>query len=229
MNFIVVVNNMNKHNIKTAYAVSKNIYDDVLTQTKWWSKWYIWFFWGGVSDREIADKVLTMIPDNFSGKLLDVPVGTGIFTLDKYTALENAAITGVDYSEDMLLQAQKRFSGGKISNVACLQGDVGNLEFSNETFDIVLSMNGFHAFPDKAKAFSETARVLKQGGSFIGCFYVKGQCKRTDFIVSSFLAKRGWFTPPFQSLEELRTKLRAIYTQVEIGNQKSMAYFRCVK
>ena len=28
-------------------------------------------------------------------------------------------------------------------------------------------MNGFHAFPDKKKAFSETHRVLKKGGSFI--------------------------------------------------------------
>jgi ubiquinone/menaquinone biosynthesis C-methylase UbiE len=45
-----------------------------------------------------------------------------------------------------------------------MQGDVGNLKFSNETFDIVLSMNGFHAFPDKEKAFSETARVIKKGG-----------------------------------------------------------------
>lgn len=34
-------------------------------------------------------------------------------------------------------------------------------------FDILLSMNKFHAFPDKMKAFEETARVIKQGGYFI--------------------------------------------------------------
>jgi ubiquinone/menaquinone biosynthesis C-methylase UbiE len=129
----------------------------------------------------------------------------------------------------MLLQAQKRFSDSKLRNVTCMQGDVGNLKFSNETFDIVLSMNGFHAFPDKEKAFSETARVIKKGGIFCGCFYIKGQCKRTDFIVNSLLAKKGWFTPPFQSLEELRSKLSAIYTHAEVVNQKSIAYFKCVK
>ena len=32
----------------------------------------------------------------------------------------------------------------------------------NETFDMVLSMNGFHAFPDKDHAFQETWRVLKK-------------------------------------------------------------------
>jgi SAM-dependent methyltransferase len=38
---------------------------------------------------------------------------------------------------------------------------------------IVVSMNGFHAFPNKKKAFQETWRVLKPGGTFIACFYIK--------------------------------------------------------
>ncbi|CUH96601.1 hypothetical protein P22_2691 [Propionispora sp. 2/2-37] len=220
---------MGNSNIKKAYAISKNIYDDTLTQTKWWSKLYIWFFWSGINDIEIADKVLDMIPSDFAGKLLDVPVGTGVFTLDKYRALTKAEITCVDYSEDMLLQAQKRFSDSKIRNATCMQGDVGNLKFSDETFDIVLSVNGFHAFPDKEKAFFETARVLKKDGIFCGCFYIKGQCKRTDFIVNFLLAKKGWFTPPFQSLQELRLRLSTMYSQVEIDNQKSLVYFKCTK
>ena len=34
----------------------------------------------------------------------------------------------------------------------------------NESVDTVVSMNGFHAFPDKQKAFHEIWRVLKPGG-----------------------------------------------------------------
>lgn len=220
---------MGNNKIKKAYASSKNVYDDTLTQSKWWSKLYIWFFWSNVSDRQIAENVLEFIPNDFAGQLLDVPVGTGVFTLNKYMALPNAKIRCVDYSEDMLVQAQKRFSDDKLEHIICTQGDVGNLELNNETFDIVLSMNGFHAFPEKEKAFFETARVLKKGGIFVGCFYVKGQCRRTDFIVNSFLSKKGWFTPPFQSLEELRAILSTLYTKVEIDNKKSMVYFKCVK
>jgi hypothetical protein len=67
---------MNEGNVKKAYSSSKNVYDDILTQTKWWSKLYIRFFWNGINDNEIADKVLKMIPSDFAGKLLDVPVGT---------------------------------------------------------------------------------------------------------------------------------------------------------
>lgn len=220
---------MDNNNIKKAYACSKNIYDDMLNRKKWWSKLYIWFFWSNVNDIDMANRVLTLIPSDFSGKMLDVPVGTGIFTLDKYRALPKAEIACVDYSEDMLLQARERFSASKLSNVTCIQGDVGDLNFGDEAFDIVLSMNGFHAFPDKEKAFFETARVLKKDGIFCGCFYIKGQCKRTDFIVNFLLAKKGWFTPPFQSLEELRIKLLTMYSQVEIDNEKSMVYFKCVK
>ena len=32
------------------------------------------------------------------------------------------------------------------------------------SYDIVMSMNGFHAFPDKKKALKETYRVLKKSG-----------------------------------------------------------------
>ncbi len=220
---------MKNNNIKTAYASSKNIYDATLTQAKWWAKLYIWFFWGGVNDIEIANKVLSMIPSHFTGKLLDVPVGTGVFTLDKYKTLPKAQITCVDYSEDMLLEAIKRFSSGKLTNVTCMQGDVGNLTFNDEAFDIVLSMNGFHAFPDKERAFSEIARVLKKGGIFCGCFYIKEQCKRTDFIVNFLLAKKGWFTPPFQSFDKLKENLSELYSQVEIDNKKSIVYFKCLK
>ncbi|QIB68900.1 class I SAM-dependent methyltransferase [Aminipila butyrica] len=220
---------MENNNITKAYASSRNIYDDTLTQSTWWSKLYIWFFWSGVNDIEIADKVLKFIPPDFNRQLLDIPVGTGVFTLKKYRALPDAKIRCVDYSKDMLLQAQQRFLNNKLENITCTQGDVGALEFNNEAFDIVLSMNGFHAFPEKEKAFFETARVLKKGGLFIGCFYIKGQCRRTDFIVNAFLSKKGWFTPPFQSLEELRSVLSSLYSQVDIYHEKSIAYFKCVK
>ena len=199
--------------IKEAYQASKDIYDDVLTQGNFFSRLYIKVFWSGTDDNEIAHKVLSYIPDDFDGAILDVPVGTAVFTEKKWKSLSKAQITCLDYSEDMIEQAKKRLQE-KI-NISCIQGDVGNLPMDDNSFDIVLSMNGFHAFPDKKKAFQETWRVLKSGGTFTACFYVKGKSKITDWLVKNILAKKGWFSPPFQTEEELRAILQTLYFQFQ--------------
>ena len=213
--------------IQDAYESSKNIYDGVLTQGNFFSRMYIKLFWSGTDDNEIARKVLSYIPDDFSGKLLDVPVGTAVFTQRKWSTQKNAHITCLDYSTDMLEQAKRRLDGQ--AHINFIQGDVGNLQMDDESFDIVLSMNGFHAFPDKQKAFRETFRVLKSGGDFIACFYIRGKSKRTDWLVKNILAKKGWFTPPFQTEEELKNTLQKMYKEVELHVDGSMAYFHCVK
>ena len=124
------------------------------------------------------------IPEDFSGKLLEVPVGTGVLTMPVYKTLPNADITCLDYSADMMAVAQHRAEKMGLSNVQFRQGDVGAMPFEENSFDLVLSLNGFHAFPDKEAAFQETFRVLKPGGTFCGCFYIAGQNKRTDWFIN---------------------------------------------
>jgi len=213
--------------IKSAYHTFKNIYDDVLTQGSVFSRLYIRFFWSGTDDNEIAEKVLSYIPDDFDGRLLDVPVGTAVFTEKKWKGLKKAEIICLDYSEDMLDKAKGRLN--YYDNISFVQGDVGKLPFEDASFNIVLSMNGFHAFPDKKKAFLETNRVLKKGGSFIGCFYIKGKSKRTDWLVRRILTKKGWFTPPFLTEESLHNVLHKLYSEVECHIDGSMAFFKCKK
>ena len=190
--------------IQNAYESSKNIYDDVLTQGNIFSKLYIKLFWNGTNDNDIAQKVLSYIPNDFSGNLLDVPVGTTVFTEHKWIALKDV-------------------------HIKCIQGDVSNLKMNDESYDIVVSMNGFHAFPDKKKAFQETWRVLKPGETFIGCLYIRGKSKRTDWLVNHILSKKGWFTPPFQTEEELRNILKEMYKQIDLHIDGSMVYFCCTK
>lgn len=211
---------------KEAYQSSKNIYDDILTQSSFWGKLYMKVFWSGVDDNLIAKKVLAQIPDDFQGKLLDVPVGTAVFTHQKWKSLQKAEISCLDYSEDMLNQAKTKLADCKY--ITFYQGDVGNLPFEENSQDIVLSMNGFHAFPDKSKAYDEIFRVLKPTGTFISCFYIKGESGITDWLVSSILSKKGWFTPPFQSFQQVKDNLEAKYQEVSLEKEGSMVYFTCV-
>jgi len=220
---------MKSDRIQESYKQSRNIYDDVLTRSTWWSRLYMDLFWDGVDDNEIARKVLSFIPDDFAGRLLDVPVGTGVFTAKKYASLGKADITCLDYSEDMLSQARERFAMDGIRNVALLQGDVGALPFEDRSFDIVLSMNGFHAFPDKEKAYAEVYRVLKPGGRLIGCFCIEGESRLTDWLMKRVLSRKGWFTPPFETFASLRDRLEKSYQLNDYHKEGSIVYFKTTK
>ena len=208
-----------------------SMYDGIITRSTLLGKLMDSLIWG--LDAPLAAKwindALAPVPADFSGKLLEVPVGTGVLTMPLYQSLPDAGITCLDYSADMMKNAERRASAMGVKNVSFVQGDVGALPFEDESFDIVLSLNGFHAFPDKDAAFRETCRVLKQGGIFCGCFYIKDAFKRTDWFVKHMYVPKGFFTPPFETEESLRTRLENLYGQVEVSIVNAEGIFRCVK
>ncbi len=170
---------------------------------------------------------LSGIPENFSGKMLEVPVGTGILTMPVYETLPAAEVICLDYSPSMMERAENRAKGRNINNVRFMQGDVGNLPFEDCSFDLVLSLNGFHAFPNKSAAYGETFRVLKPGGIFCGCFYVKGKNRRTDWFIEKVYTPKGYFTPPYETEESLRRRLEGMYQKVQMKTVEGIAAFRC--
>ena len=84
-----------------------------------------------------------------------------------YETMPEADITCLDYSPDMMERAKRQAEKRQIRNVRFMQGDVGKLPFEDESFDLVMSLNGFHAFPDKEAAYSEIFRVQKPGGPLL--------------------------------------------------------------
>ncbi len=211
--------------IQSSYKSTRNIYDTIITHKTWWSKLYRNIVWKGGDNNVIAQKLLDKIPNDFSGKILDVPVGTGVFTCKKYSKMKKADITCIDYSKDMLTIAKERIN---FENTKLVEGDVGNLQFPDENFDIVLSMNGFHVFPDKDKAFAEVTRVLKKDGILLSSFYVKGKGKLADFVVEKILAKKGFFTLPFDSEESIKIRLSKCFDVEFFDCHGSLIYF-CAK
>lgn len=212
--------------IKKSYKFSIHFYDDAITQGKWWSRLYFNLLWGGVDDNEIARRVLSWIPDDFSGKLLDVPVGTAVFTTQKYQRMTQANITCLDYSQDMLEQAEQRFREAGITHIKTVQGDVGALPYADGTFDKVLCMNGLHVFPDKDKAYAEIRRTLKLGGGLLACFYIAGEQKVADWLAKTVMTRMGWFTPPFDTADDVRRRLEPYYDILDFHIEGAMLYFR---
>lgn len=223
-----------KEQIENAYALSKGMtsfYDGMMTCSTPLGKLICKVIWNmdKETNTEYITKALSALPEDFSGKMLEVPVGTGILTMPLYKDLPKADITCLDYSEDMMASAKEKAKAFGIKNVTFLQGDVGALPFDSNSFDLVLSLNGFHAFPDKEKAYREILRVLKPGGIFCGCFYIKGECRRTDWFIQHLYTPLGYFTPPFETRESLTQRLENSYTDVSVQCVEGIGCFCCRK
>jgi len=221
------------NDIESAYKVlgKTSFYDGMITCSTVPGKAICKLIWN--MNKEQNDRYLNMalsdIPKKFGGRLLEVPVGTGILTMPLYKALNQADITCLDYSNEMMNNARMRAEYENVKNIRFVQGDVGCLPFENDSFDVVLSLNGFHAFPDKNAAYKETRRVLKDGGIFCGCFYVKDENKRTDWFIEKLYTPKGYFTPPYENKETLYKKLSSLYKKVKLETVESIACFTCVK
>lgn len=226
---------MSRHNeIQNAYrSLGKDatFYDGMITCSTLPGRVVCGLVWniGKGKNTRYLEKTLDRIPDGFAGKLLEVPVGTGVLTMPVYKTLPQADITCLDYSPDMMATAQRRANAAGLTNIQFQQGDVGALPFEDGSFDLVLSLNGFHAFPDKEAAYREIYRVLRPGGNFCGCFYVKGENLRTDWFIEKLYTPKGFFTPPYETADSLRERLTAHYTQVTVETVEAMACFTARK
>ena len=220
--------------IKSAYKLTgdnASFYDGMMTYSTLPGKAICRMVWNmdGEKNLRYLERALSGVPEGFSGKLLEVPVGTGVLTMPVYKELPDAEITCLDYSSDMMAAAQKKAEAAGIRNITFRQGDVGALPFEDVSFDIVLSLNGFHAFPDKEAAYRETFRVLKPGGVFCGCFYIQSGCARTDWFIEHLYVRKGFFTPPFETESSLRERLKGMYREVNVTSVEGIGCFRCVK
>jgi ubiquinone/menaquinone biosynthesis C-methylase UbiE len=184
--------------------------------------------WGRAGDREPMEEVLSFLPDRFDGVLLDVPVGTGVFTASVYRRYPCATIIGVDCSMNMLRKAQARFREQGIPNVHLLKADAAHLPVRDATVDLVLSMNGWHAFADKQRMTAEMERVLRREGTLIACGYVRGARWLSDWFVRHFGVRNGFFTPPFWTAADLARQFQD-FTMARQGNDKSIAWFEAAK
>ena len=100
------------------------------------------------------------------GRVLELASGTGISARRLRDALpSSASLVATDLNEPMLEVAQKKFAPGE--NVEFQPADATTLPFGDNEFDAVTCQFGVMFFPDKAEAFSEVARVLKPGGTFV--------------------------------------------------------------
>lgn len=112
------------------------------------------------------------VPRSGSLKILDAGCGPGFFPI--ILGEEGHEVTGIDITENMISCAEENVKAR--GQHAVLQTmDCQDLQFPDNTFDMVISRNITWTLGDPQKAYREWKRVLKPGGRllvFDACWYL---------------------------------------------------------
>ena len=98
-------------------------------------------------------------------RVLDLGCGAGT---DSLVAAQMVApdgkVTGIDMTPEMLAKARAAAREMGAENVEFVEGEIEQLPFPDETFDVIVSNGVIDLVPDKDAVFSEIWRVLRAGG-----------------------------------------------------------------
>ena len=115
-----------------------------------------------VDEAEVESLILSILPDDGIGDLLDVGTGTG--RMLELTAPRIGHGIGIDASRDMLAVARANLDAAATAHCQVRQGDMYQMALPNNAFDAAIIHQVLHFADDPARAITETARVLRSGG-----------------------------------------------------------------
>ena len=129
-------------------------------------------------------KLLDYLEIRPNSRLLDAGCGQGIFL--KRIAKEYKIIgDGADVSVKSIGYANLRWRSERLKYIV---SDIYRLNFKNNSFDFIISMDLFEHLTDKKKALSELARVLRPGGKIL----IHGVNKNYKYTLDWFWEKLGF-------------------------------------
>lgn len=115
-------------------------------------------------DLKWRNKVLKIIQKDNPNSILDIATGTGDMAI-LYTKTNAEKIVGIDISTGMLDVAKIKVDKKNLNDTIELQvGDAENLQFDDNTFDVISVSYGIRNFEDLDKGLKEMLRVLKPNG-----------------------------------------------------------------
>jgi len=118
-------------------------------------------------------------------RLLDVGCGSGIFS--DMANSQGAEVTGIDASDRLIEEATLRNP-----NISFITGEMEELPFEGDLFDIVVGFNSFQYAANTKNALAETKRVLKTGGKLVAMIWGN----KEDCEAATYLKAVGSLLPP---------------------------------
>jgi ubiquinone/menaquinone biosynthesis C-methylase UbiE len=156
------------------------------------------------------------------GSVLEIAAGTGALTRALRATLDPPTeIVATDLSQAMIDIGAPTVT---MSRTHWMHADAQNLPFAPEMFDLVICQFGAMFFPDKVKAYSEAARVLRSKGRFL--FSTWDSLSANDFASCVDECLAGLF--PSDPPEFLQRLPYSYFDPGAIQEQMSSAGFKAV-
>ncbi len=129
----------------------------------------------------MAEWGLKHIKINKNDISLDVGCGGGANIKKLLEKSPKGKVFGIDYSE-VSVRKSKKVNKFAVERKHCeiLQGNVQELPFANETFDLATAFETIYFWPDINEAFKQVYRVLKVSGTFMICNESNGENSKEE-------------------------------------------------
>lgn len=118
-------------------------------------------------------------------RVIDIPCGGGV-AFRGLTPDRPVGYVAADASPFMLDRARAEAARRGLTGIDFVQTGVDEMPFDDGVFDLCLSYNGLHCFPDPEHAASEMTRLLRPGGQLRGTALVTGTGRMSAACIAIF-------------------------------------------
>jgi ubiquinone/menaquinone biosynthesis C-methylase UbiE len=117
---------------------------------------------------KMADWGMSYLQNIEPKEILEIGCGGGRNANELLKKYSESVVTAIDYSHVSVEKAIK-YNTNEIKNGRCIveQGDVSNLKYHSNKYDLATAFETIYFWPGLEKCFSQVKNVLKPGGLFL--------------------------------------------------------------
>lgn len=139
------------------------------------------------ANRALNQKCINLLQLAAADRVLEIGPANGAFAAEIVAAADSIAYTGLDWSADMVAEAERNNARAISSGtVRFLQGSSDNLPFADAAFDKILTVHTLYFWENPTRHLAEIRRTLKPRGRFCIAFGDREFMQHLPFVPFGF-------------------------------------------
>lgn len=164
-------------------------------------------------NKAVVEATLSRLAFEPDDDILEIGFGGGAALEIVSKRLTAGVVTGLDFSPEMVREAERRFRQEIASGRLRVQlGDIAALPFASANFDRVFTINTIYFWPDTVQGLREIRRVLKPGGLAVIALRSRENMERVSFTQHGFRLFAPSEVPPLMQ--------QAGFTDVKVTHER---------